>query len=326
MNTCDLQTTLNALFTLPERAPSVLLLGAPGVGKTAIVAQCAAKACLSLATIALPTCEAVDLRGLPHIDTLGRTQWASPLPREGKGVLLLDELSSAAPDVQVAAHHIVWAERGSDMSTSYHVVLTGNRASDKTLFRATSGPLRNRLIILNIEPELEQWIAWGQTYGIAPEVIGFLRWRPVLLAAKEIPKDGAFPSPRAWERVSQILSLSVSQSIERELLSGTIGDGPATEFAAYLHSARELDTIEKIKSNPTKARVPSEPSTLYALTSLLAHYTRGSKRGIMAYVKRLPAEFALLYVRDIKEAYDIGSDKEIRNWIAEHPRLFSLEA
>ena len=34
---------------------------------------------------------------------------------------------------------------GSDMSLpeGWHIVLTGNRAADNTLFRATSGPLRN---------------------------------------------------------------------------------------------------------------------------------------------------------------------------------------
>ncbi len=324
MNTTDLATTLSTLFRAPERGPSVLLLGPPGVGKTAVVGQAAAAAGLPLTTIALPTCEAVDLRGMPSIRD-GRTVWASPLPQSGRGVLLLDELSSAAPDVQVAAHHIVWAERGSDMSTPWHVILTGNRAADKTLYRAPSAPLRNRLIMLYIDAELDPWIVWALLAGIAPEIIGFLRWRPALLLAKEIPAQGAFPSPRAWERASGIISLSVSSSIERELLAGTIGEGAATELCAYLRTARELPVIEAIRANPAKSRVPSEPSLLYALTAMLAHYTVRTGEGLMSYVHRLPAEFALLYIRDIRDHYDLRTDPDVREWIAAHPKMFASE-
>ena len=104
------------------------------MGKTAVVAQAARRAAKELNTFALPTCESVDLRGLPNIVD-GATKWASPLPKDGVGVLLLDELSSAAPDVQVAAHHLVHAEPGSDMSLpeGWHLVLTGNRAATRRI-------------------------------------------------------------------------------------------------------------------------------------------------------------------------------------------------
>ena len=331
MNTENLADLLTKLFRQPRRTTSVLLLGPPGVGKTAIPAQAAANAGKDLVTFALPTCEAVDLRGLPHLieewhgtKCHRRTGWASPMPRAGQGVILLDEVSSAAPDVQVAAHHLVWAESGSDMGLpdGWHIVLTGNRAQDKTLFRAPSAPLRNRLTIINLEPELSQWANWAMSNGVSSMVIGFLRWRPELLTAKELPNDGAFPSPRAWVRASELLGLSVSASVERELLVGTVGEGATTEFAAYLRTARELPAIESIMAKPDKADVPSSPSLLYALTTALAQWTREKAEPAMAYMKRLPAEFALLYVRDIRDHYDITSDKDIREWVSKHKILF----
>ncbi len=324
----EITSTLTTLFRQNTRRVVVFLQGPPGIGKTAAVGQAAQAASKNLMTFALPTCESVDLRGLPNIVN-GTTQWASPLPRTGQGVLLLDELSSAAPDVQVAAHHLVHAEPGSDMSlpAGWHLVLTGNRAADKTHYRATSAPLRNRLVMINCEPDVAQWAEWAMDNNIAPTVTAFLRWRPELLISKEIPGEGAFPSPRSWEATSNILDLQMGAAIEREMILGAIGEGATTEFAAYLRAARDLPNIESILEAPTKAAVPKSPAQLYALATSLAQYTREHKKSAMRYITRMPAEFALLYVMDVRRGhYDIRADKEIGKWIVEHQKLFDTEA
>jgi AAA domain (dynein-related subfamily) len=325
----QIKQTLTTLFKQANRGLVIFLQGPPGIGKTAIVGQAAQCVSKTLMTFALPTCESVDLRGLPTIES-GVTRWASPLPRTGQGVLLLDEVASAAPDVQVAAHHIVHAEPGSDMSLplGWHLVLTGNRAVDKTLFRAVSGPLRNRMTIINAEPEIKQWADWAIDNAISPIVVAFLRWRPELLMAKTIPGEGGFPSPRSWEAVSTILALQMPESVERELIIGSIGEGASTEFEAYLRTARELPTLEAIMRSQTAANVPTSPAQLYALATSLAHYTREHKASAMRYVARMPAEFTLLYVLDVRRGghYDIRKAKDISKWIAEHSKLSEIEA
>lgn len=323
----EIETTLTTLFKQGTRSVVVFLQGPPGIGKTALVSQAAHNATKKLVTFALPTVESVDLRGLPQAKD-GSTVWASPLPKNGQGVLLLDEVSSAAPDVQVAAHHIVHAEPGSDMSlpAGWHLVLTGNRASDKTHYRATSAPLRNRLVVINYEPDVTQWAEWAMDNNINSIVTGFLRWRPQLLIAKEIPGEGAFPSPRSWEATSNILALQMGAAIEKEMILGAIGEGAAIEFDAYLRTARELPAIEAILESQAKAVVPKSPAQLYALATSLAVYTREHKKSVMKYVSRMPAEFALLYVMDTRRGgYDIRSDKEIGKWILEHEKLFQTE-
>lgn len=320
----EIASTLTTLFKQETRNVVVFLQGPPGMGKTAVVAQAARRAAKELNTFALPTCESVDLRGLPNIVN-GATQWASPLPQDGRGVLLLDELSSAAPDVQVAAHHLVHAEPGSDMSLpeGWHLVLTGNRASDKTHYRATSAPLRNRLVMINCEPDIKQWCEWAMDNSISSTIVGFLRWRPELLISKEIPGEGAFPSPRSWEAVSHLLSFQMSPAIEREMILGAIGEGATIEFDAYLKAARDLPNIESILAAPTKAAVPKSPAQLYALATSIAQYTREHNKSAMRYVTRMPAEFALLYVMDVRRGgYDIRKDEAIAKWIGEHVQLF----
>ena len=253
----EITATLTTLFKQDTRNVVVFLQGPPGIGKTATIGQAAEKAGKVLKTFALPTCESVDLRGLPFTKN-GATKWASPLPTEGEGILLLDEVSSAAPDVQVAAHHIVQAEPGSDMSLppGWHLVLTGNRASDKTHYRATSAPLRNRLVMINVEPDVKQWADWAMDSSIDPKVVAFLRWRPELLIAKEIPGEGAFPSPRSWAAVSNILNLQMNNAIEREMVQGAIGEGATIEFDAYLRTARR-PAEHRVHLGATLRRLPS---------------------------------------------------------------------
>jgi len=323
----EIASTLTTLFKQDSRNVVVFLQGPPGIGKTATVGQAAARAKKELRTFPLPTIESVDLRGLPNIVN-GVTKWASPLPKDGQGVLLLDELSSAAPDVQVAAHHLVHAEPGSDMSlpAGWHLVLTGNGATDKTLYRATSAPLRNRLVTIGVEADVAQWANWAMDNSISPVVVGFLRFRPELLVAKEIPGEGAFPSPRSWEATSNILSLGTSPTIERELLHGTIGESATVEFSAYLATARDLPRIESILESQSKAPIPTSPALRYALVTSLAQYTREHGKSAMTYIKRMPKEFASLYVMDVRRGgYDIRKDKGIGEWIAENPKMFATE-
>lgn len=323
MDTKQLQSYLSAAFQRPERTSAIMLSGPPGIGKNAIIGAAAEAARLSLRVLPLPTCESVDLRGMPYIEN-GVTKWGFPLPREGNGVLVLDEATSAAPDVQVAAHHVVWAEAGSDMSVGkgWHIVLTGNRAADKTLHRPMSGPLRNRLTMVNVELNPLHWAAWAAKAGVSPLIVGFIRHMPQELSVRDVPADGAFPSPRAWHRASEDLGLAVSPEIEREVLVGNVGEAAAVKALAYFEQARNLPAIESIYAAPDKAPVPKDPSLAYALTAALAQYTMVNGRGIMEYVARLPAEFGVLYIRDIRDRYDITVDPDVRAFVGKHKKLF----
>ena len=166
--------------------------------------------------------------------------------------------------------------------------------------------------------------ALGDGYKVAPHVVGFLRWRPELLIAKEIPGEGAFPSPRSWAATSNIIDLQMNNAVERELIAGAIGEAATIEFHAYLRTARDLPNIESILKDPTKAPVPKNPAELYALSTSIAQYTREHGKSAMKYITRFPKEFALLYILDVRRGgYDIRADKEIGKWIAENDKLFA---
>ena len=326
MNIANAISMLRSVCSSDERQMVIFLQGPPGCGKTAICEQVALENNLPMLNFALPSCEAVDLRGLPQIVD-GRTVWACPLPRDGRGMLVLDEIASSPADVQVAAHHVVHSQSGSDIRVgpAWHIVLTGNRAQDKTHFRAMGSALRNRLIMIDIEPDVQSWVAWAQEHNINPLVTGFLRWRPEVLTAREIPGEGAFPSPRSWAAASRVLGLAVSASTESEMLRGAVGEGASIELCAYLRTARELPSISAIEADQDGSPVPSSPSLLYALITCLSQYTRQTGNSLARFAARCPAEFTLLYIRDIAGRVSLKTDPDIRAWVAKHKKLFAAD-
>ena len=94
----------------------VMLWGPPGVGKSQMVGQVAAKHAAPVIDIRLSQMEPSDLRGIPFRagDTV---EWAVPamLPdaaRHGaRGVLFLDEITSAPPSVSAAAYQLILDRR-----------------------------------------------------------------------------------------------------------------------------------------------------------------------------------------------------------------------
>jgi hypothetical protein len=74
----------------------VLLVGTTGVGKSQLAEQAAAELGVGYLVLDLTLLEPSDLVGLPQVQG-GRTTFAAPslLPREGQGILVLEELNRA---------------------------------------------------------------------------------------------------------------------------------------------------------------------------------------------------------------------------------------
>ena len=98
-----------ALDVLVGIKQPIMIWGPPGVGKSAIVKQVADESDLELRDVRAILLDPVDLRGLPHINGDGRAHWAVPefLPREGKGILFLDELTAAPQLTQAACYQLI---------------------------------------------------------------------------------------------------------------------------------------------------------------------------------------------------------------------------
>ncbi len=319
---------IEALKTVISIKQPAFLWGSPGIGKSQIVKQVANEMKLKVEDIRAVLLDPVDLRGLPYLKD-GKASWAIPefLPTEGEGVLFLDELNAAPPLVQAACYQLVLDRKlgNYEVPEGWAVIGAGNNESDKAIVHRMSTALSNRFTHIEFDIDLNDWVSWALNNKIMIEIVGFLRFRPELLHDFDPKKnEKAFPSPRAWEFVSKILSANPSKEIEYELLKGTIGEGAAGELIAFLQIFRTLPNPDTILLNPQSGNVPSDPATLYALCGALAKKaTEQTFNRIMEYGSRLPREFTVLLVRD-----SIENDKQICNtrafieWTTENSDIY----
>lgn len=324
-----------ALGYLIDANQPVMLHGSPGVGKSDVVRQIAKQRGIELIDLRLSQLDPVDLRGVPSVDTKKHiTSWNTPsfLPTDGKGILFLDEINSAAQATQAAAYQLVLDRKLGDyvMPPGWAIIAAGNRTTDRAIVNQMSTALKNRFTHLNYEVNNDDWCDWALRNNIAVEVLGFIRFRPMLLNEFEQRNESkeekervqrlkdaqAFATPRSWEFLSKVVQQKPSADVEYELYTGIVGEGAAAEFMGYLKYYRDLPNLDALLMNPGAAKVPEEPATLYALaTGLATKATQDNMERVVKYALRLPAEFQVLLMKDaIARDNDLTQTKAFNEW------------
>lgn len=307
-----------ALHSLLEARRPAFIWGPPGIGKSEVVQQVAAQRQVALKDLRVILLDAVDLRGLPYLADR-QTKWAIPdfLPREGKGILFLDELNAAPALVQAACYQLVLDRKLGDYSVpdSWDILAAGNRESDRSNTTRMPTALRSRFVHLNFEVDHKEWQNWALANSVRDEVIALLSLRPDLL--HQFDRDAnAFPSPRTWKFVSDILNTDPSPTIEQELIEGAVGKAGAIECVGFLKDFRKLPNIDAILLNPDKERVPDQPGTRYAVACALSRRaTETNFDRICRYLERMPREFGVFCVTDaVRRAPDVQHTRAFTQW------------
>lgn len=302
--------------------------GPPGVGKSAIVKQVASSLGLEVVDLRLSLLDNVDLRGFPHMVDK-RMHFATPafLPTDpnSKGVLFLDEMNAAPQAVQAAAYQLVLDRRSGEyiLPDGWALIAAGNRETDQGVVYTMPAPLANRFVHLDYEVNFDDWRKWASNYGIRTEITSFLDFRPGLLNDFD-PDKRAFPTPRSWQFVSEILDSQMTPEVEKALIAGAVGDGAKAELISFLKVYRTLPKPELCITSPKTAPVPTDLATIYALCGALSERADSKTfPGIIEYVQRLKPEFQVLCIRDA-----VGRNKELLNtaefgtWAQQHAEVF----
>jgi len=222
---------------------SVLLLSPPGVGKSDVVRQAAAEAGLPCKSLLGTQIAPEDVSGVPRI--VGeRSVFCPPrvlLPENPeKFCLFLDELPACSPDVQKAFYSLLLERRIGEypLPEGTWVVAAGNRAEDRALVRTISSALVNRVLLLHIRIDLDEWLIWARANGVRADVIAFLIENSSALL-RPVPKEAApFSTPRAWASLSRALDLveqgtKLSERMVRALARGRVTADDADAFQRY---------------------------------------------------------------------------------------------
>ncbi|MFM8355713.1 MAG: AAA family ATPase, partial [Gammaproteobacteria bacterium] len=251
---------LLALARAEERL-SVMIWGAPGIGKSSIVAQIADELDIGLIDLRLSQLAPTDLRGLPVAGD-GVSTWYPPefLPRDGRGILFLDEINMAPPTLQGVAQQLILDRRVGSyrVPDGWMIWAAGNRKEDRASVFDMPAPLANRFIHLGVEVDFASFKAHALSQGISERIIAFLAYRPALLHRMD-PQTVSWPSPRSWFMADRLLRLGLDPA-------PAVGPAAATEFAAYCDVYRSLPDLEQIIAGAADPEFPAEASTRYATT------------------------------------------------------------
>ncbi|MFD0372744.1 AAA family ATPase [Streptomyces sp. NPDC127114] len=284
-------TQLEALTLAVAADLPVLLWGEPGIGKTAALTQLAEELDLPLTTVIASVHEPSDFSGLPIVGDdpaaqgvpLAPPDWAVRLVRAGRGLLFLDELSTATPAVQAALLRLVLERRiGSlQLPSGVRIVAAANPRASAADGWELSPPLANRFVHLQWAHDHEVVVrGLGGTWpraslprldaGLLPQAVdrarravcGLLGTRPALvhrLPSTETRRGGAWPSPRSWDMALSLIAFATAAGSSRDVLSllvrGTVGDGPGLELLAWL-DRMDLPDPEILLADPAAAELP----------------------------------------------------------------------
>ena len=192
----------------------VLLRGRHGIGKSTVVYQYAAQQNMEVVERRASQMTEGDLVGLPSIEA-NSTRFNPPdwfkAACDRPVVLFLDEVDRATLEVRQGIFELTDSRK-----------LNGHKLHDDTLiFAAVNGgehgaqyqvgemdPAElDRWTVFDIEPSVEDWLAWANDSGISQEVFNFINQnRSHLEHTDDFEPNKVYPSRRSWERLDQCLS------------------------------------------------------------------------------------------------------------------------
>lgn len=295
------RTATTALgLAIAARVP-VLLWGAPGTGKSSVVRDLAEGLEWPCEVVIASIREPSDFAGLPVVTEGGvrfaPPSWAINLVDAGRGLLFLDEISTAPPTVQAALLRVVLERTVGDLRLPDDVVVVAaanppDQAADGW---DLSAPLANRFCHLDWHVDATE-IASGFAAGFATptvpslpdrwgeaitrsmaDVAAFMLLRPTLVAVPPTDRmtaGRAWPSPRSWEMAATLLAAARAVEADRDvttaLVTGCVGDGAGLELVTWL-SELDLPNPEVLLADPSSFKLPERGDRAYAaLTSVAA--------------------------------------------------------
>jgi AAA domain (dynein-related subfamily) len=249
------------------------LWGSQGVGKTQVMKQLAKEQGLNFIHLHLATQEVGDLVGLLVHNANGTVCHARPewFPTEGKGLLFLDELNRAHPDVLQAMFSLITEGtiHTHKLPEGWSIVAAGNYQNN--LFNVTDtsdAAWMSRFCHIDFIPTAEEFLVYAEEIG-ADSVASFLRTHSELMEVKtkERPAlDLVSPDRRSW--LDMIARLELEPSIEAmryEVYSGIIGKSVAASFMTFktkeysrLSGKTILKNYKSIKDEVIKAAADNE--------------------------------------------------------------------
>lgn len=239
------------------RQRPIFLLGAPGIGKTAIMEQVASELSIALVSYSMTHHTRQSALGLPYItekEYEGKNFQVSEYTMSEiiasvyetmkgsgikEGILFLDEINcvseTLAPSMLQFLQYKTFGKHR--VPEGWIIVTAGNPPEYNKSVREFDVVTMDRLKVLEVEADYDAWKAYAREMGIHGAIVSFLELKKEYFYHIETTVKGRlYVTARGWEDLSKILylyeeeKLPVSESLIGQYIRN---DKIVKEFGAY---------------------------------------------------------------------------------------------
>ena len=317
----------------------ILIVGNPGIGKTAIVNDVAKELDAIVVPYFLAQEQAEDVGGLPGIidgkaqHILFERQRFIMTPNERIVIPFLDDCGQGQTRDQTAQMQFLRGFiQGKKVPSNVRFIGCTNDKTDKAGITGMIEPFKSSWgSIIHAETDALYWVelAEKQHFQCRPDIIAHIRANPHELDQFNPTTDLVnSASPRQWIEASKGLNICESIGADtyttKALFEGSIGSASCTTFFNFKSMVETCATPNVILADPEGSNVPENASLMYAVCLAVANVVtdKESAQKAMRYGRRLPAEFETIMVRQLCQKIDgIKHTKEYTNYVSRHAEI-----
>lgn len=280
-----------------NRQRPMMLIGAPGLGKTAIMSQIASEMGIGYvaytithhtrqSAIGLPVIEKADYGGEQYnITRYTMSEIISSvydeIERKGyrEGILFIDEVNCVSETLAPAMLDLLQNKKFGPhrIPPGWILVAAGNPPEYNSSAREFDIATLDRIRVIDVEPDAEVWMRYARSAGTHEAITYYLQIKPQNLLKIERTVNGpVFVTPRAWEDLSTIMREYDRCGFKTDigLISQYIRDPDmASEFNRYLEFhrkyRREHDVESIMNGNAPSRMTTSDAEERLAVISVM---------------------------------------------------------
>ncbi|MGI6754865.1 MAG: ATP-binding protein [Atopobiaceae bacterium] len=268
-----LATDDNGLYLIPSQMQRpIILMGPPGVGKSAIVGQVAEHLGINFVSYSITHHTRQSALGLPYIEDadfdghaykvsrytmseiIAATYDAMEATGVREGILFLDEVNCVSETLAPAMLQFLQFKQFGQhrLPEGWVIVTAGNPPEYNRSARDFDPAMLDRMKRIDIEPDLDVWLDYAVSHGVHPAVTSYLQAKPDnFFRVRADVKGTRIVTARGWEDLSRMIVVFERENLEvsLSLVAQYLQDSDiAEDFALYYELFQKYQDDYKITS------------------------------------------------------------------------------